>query len=277
MMDLLLRTAMVVGLLLVVPGAADERHAPPTPRKPAVPPAAAAEPSKPAEPPKAPEAAKAGEAHAPAVAPSEPAAETAGHQAHAASEPEEIWKDLIEGNRRFVEGKPRKLDLAARRAELAKGQHPRTIVLGCSDSRVSPSLVFDQSLGDLFEVRTAGNIADPIALGSIEYAAEHLHAKVLLVLGHESCGAVAAAAAGARLPTANLEAIVNRIAPALAELKGSSKSEGYERKAVEANVHQSAMDTVQRSPIVQKDVDEGKLTVIKAVYSLKTGEVRRLE
>ena len=94
--------------------------------------------------------------------------------------PDEIWVKLMEGNKRFVAGKPRSRTLIRTRQELARGQQPEVIVLGCSDSRVSPTLVFDQSLGDLFVIRTAGNIADPIALGSMEYAAEHLHSKVLL-------------------------------------------------------------------------------------------------
>jgi carbonic anhydrase len=192
------------------------------------------------------------------------------------SSPDEIWADLLEGNRRFMAGKPKPRALVAAREELAKGQHPQVIVLGCSDSRVSPELVFDKNLGELFVVRTAGNIADTIALGSLEYAAEHLHSKVLVVLGHEKCGAVAAAASGAKMPTANLDAIVKRIFPVIEKYTICAQGDQLLGLAVEANVQQSARDVVAESPILQKEVADRTLTVIRAVYKLKTGEVYRL-
>jgi carbonic anhydrase len=95
------------------------------------------------------------------------------------------------GNKRFVAGKPRAHALVSLRRKLASRQQPNVIVLSCSDSRVSPELVFDQTLGELFVVRTAGNVADPVGLGSIEYAVDHIHSPVLVVLGHQKCGAVA--------------------------------------------------------------------------------------
>ena len=88
---------------------------------------------------------------------------------------DEVWNSLMAGNRRFVAGKPQARDLASLRHKLASGQSPKAIILSCSDSRVGPELIFDQSLGDLFVVRTAGNVADAVALGSIEYAVDHLH------------------------------------------------------------------------------------------------------
>lgn len=192
------------------------------------------------------------------------------------STPEEIWADLLQGNKRFVAGKPAVRDLVHRREELVQGQHPQVIVLGCSDSRVSPSLVFDKNLGDLFVIRTAGNVADPVALGSIEYAVEHVHSSVLLVLGHENCGAVAATASGEKMPTPNLEAIVKKIRPAMERVKGRAEGEKFLRLVEEANVHQSASDIVQNSPIVAAEASAGKLTIIKAMYGLKTGAVTRL-
>ena len=201
---------------------------------------------------------------------------------HAATEhkqlttPEEIWTDLMEGNRRFIAGKPKTRPLVAARERLASGQHPQVIVLGCADSRVSPELVFDKNLGELFVVRTAGNIADPIALGSIEYAAEHLHSKVIVVLGHEKCGAVAAAASGEKMPTPSLDAIVKRIFPAIEKYTICAQGDQLLGLAVEANVQQSARDIVAESTLLQKEVAERKLTVIRAVYKLKTGEVQRL-
>src|SRR5438105_3680928 len=108
---------------------------------------------------------------------------------------------LKDGNARFAADKPNKRDVGAdKRKELAKGQHPFAIVLTCADSRVAPELLFDAGLGELFVLRVAGNIADPAVVGSIEYAVEHLHTPLIVVLGHESCGAVAAALDGAKLP-----------------------------------------------------------------------------
>lgn len=189
---------------------------------------------------------------------------------------EEIWSDLMEGNRRFVAGKPKVRPLVAAREELYKGQHPQVIVLGCADSRVSPELVFDKNLGELFVVRTAGNIADPIALGSIEYAAEHLHSRVVVVLGHEKCGAVAAAASGEKMPTPNLDAIVKKIFPVIEKYTICAQGDQLLGLAVEANVAQSARDIVADSTILQREIAEKKLTIIRAVYKLKTGEIYRL-
>ena len=116
---------------------------------------------------------------------------SASSQKALASE-EDTLARLMNGNARFVKGQHRPANYKRERAELTKGQRPYAIVLSCSDSRVPPEIVFDESLGKLFVVRVAGNVVDPIALGSIEYAAEHLHSKLLFVLGHESCGAVKA-------------------------------------------------------------------------------------
>jgi carbonic anhydrase len=190
--------------------------------------------------------------------------------------PQEIWADLMEGNKRFVEGKPNDRNLVPRRAELAKGQKPRVMVLACADSRVSPELVFDKSLGDLFVVRSAGNLADPIALGSLEYAAEHLGSKVLVVLGHEKCGAVGAAAAGTKVESSNLNAIIRRINPALKPLREKLRGEELARQGVEANVHHVAKTIEAKSKVLAHLVEEGELVIVKAVYRLETGEVVKL-
>jgi carbonic anhydrase len=188
----------------------------------------------------------------------------------------DVWARLMAGNQRFVTGKLRARDVVARRGEVLPGQHPQVVVLACSDSRVSPSLVFDQGLGDIFEIRTAGNVADPVALGSIEYALIHLPVRVLVILGHEKCGAVAAAASGAKMSTANLQAIVNKIAPAIAKVAGDRKSQGYLRHAEEANVMQCAVDLLANSPVVLRETAANNVEMVKAVYSLETGKVRRL-
>ncbi len=187
-----------------------------------------------------------------------------------------IWADLLAGNKRFQTGTPRPREFVRKRKALAGGQQPQVIVLGCSDSRVCPSLVFDKNLGDLFVIRTAGNLADAVALGSIEYAAEYLHAPVLLILGHEKCGAVAAAASGEKAPTSNLESIVARIRPALKKASGHAEGPDRLRLAERANIHRSAADLLRRSPLLRGKVAAGKLALIKAIYQLRSGLVVRL-
>lgn len=190
---------------------------------------------------------------------------------------EEIWANLLAGNQRFVAGKPLVRDEAGRRSAVLAGQQPQIVVLACSDSRVSPTLIFDQGLGDLYEVRTAGNVADALAMGSIEYAVEHLPIRIVVILGHEKCGPVAAAASGEKMPTANLQAVVEKIAPAIAKVKGDRKTQEFLRKAEEANVLQCAVDLLADSPIVLRESAANNIEIIKAVYSLITGQVRRLE
>jgi carbonic anhydrase len=189
---------------------------------------------------------------------------------------EKIWAGLVDGNRRFQEGKQSPRDLVGRRAELVGGQQPQVIVLACSDSRVCPSLIFDKNLGELFVIRTAGNLADPIALGSIEFAAEYLQSKVLVVLGHENCGAVAAAASGASVPSPNLESIVARVRPAIESVKGQAEGDELLRLAEQANVRHSARDLLSNSPLLRQKVADGKLNLVKALYHLSTGQVERL-
>src|SRR5690349_11077443 len=121
---------------------------------------------------------------------------------------DQLWNALESGNRRFASGKPESRNLVARRKELAKTQNPRVAVLSCADSRVPPELVFDEGLGDLFVVRSAGENADPLAVGSLEYAVEHLGTVVIVVMGHQSCGAVKAACASGEVGSPNLEAVV---------------------------------------------------------------------
>lgn len=190
---------------------------------------------------------------------------------------EAIWTDLMKGNSRFMAGKHTVINFAVSRIKLVKEQHPQVIVLGCSDSRVPPEFVFDKNLGELFVVRDAGNIADEVSLGSIEYAVAHLHSKVLLILGHESCGAVAAAVSGAKMPSKNLRAIVERIAPAFEDSDTCKIGGASNLSCVELNVRHSTEDVLLNSPIIKKAVAEGELTVIRAVYRMETGSVVRLD
>ncbi len=211
----------------------------------------------------------------------QPAAPAAPHAVHHHApaptlSPDAIWANLMAGNARFVAGKTQSRALPALRHKLASGQQPHTIVLACSDSRVSPELVFDQSLGDLFVVRAAGNIADPVGLGSIEYAVDHLHSTLLVVLGHRKCGAVAAACSGDKMPSRNLEAIVDKIDPAVRQAKTYAKADDLVESAIKENIHQSARDVLANSEILREAVHEGKLTVIEAEYELDSGAVVRV-
>jgi len=186
--------------------------------------------------------------------------------------PDAIWDDLMAGNKRFVAGHPASREYVNLRHQLAKGQSPSTIVLGCADSRVGPELVFDKNLGDLFVVRAAGNVAGPIDLGSIEYAVEHLGSSLIVVLGHSDCGAVKAACTHETLPAPNLSAIGEKIRPACA--KGDKNAI---QASVEQNVRKSAKDLLANSAILREFVHEGKVHIVPAVYDLDSGEVVRLK
>jgi carbonic anhydrase len=160
----------------------------------------------------------------------------------------------------------------AHRATLASGQHPFAIILSCSDSRVPPEQVFAQGLGDLFVVRVAGNVAESATVASVEYAAAHLGARLLLVLGHAECGAVKAALASAT-DTPAIRELVAAIRPAVEPLPRDAKLE----TAVCANVHRAHEQLLSQSALLKGFVRDGKLEVREAYYELATGEVRFLE
>lgn len=198
------------------------------------------------------------------------------HEHHAVQvSADQVWNELAAGNRRFAEGKSRPADYVARREQLVKGQHPRVAVLSCSDSRVPPELLFDQSLGDLFVVRTAGNSADAIGIGSLEYAVEHLGSTVLVVLGHQSCGAVSAACSGSKMPTPSLEAVVLPVQQSCAAAKQRKGGDVIDF-AVHDHVHQVAQALLAKSAVLKHAVAEGKLTIVEAYYRLDSGLVTRL-
>lgn len=197
--------------------------------------------------------------------------------AQSARSANEIWADLIEGNERFVAGKPKVRDVRKLRGSLAGSQHPNVVVLGCADSRVAPEILFDQNLGDLFVVRSAGNIADAIGIGSIEYSVEHLGSSVLVVLGHTKCGAVTAACSREKMPSLNLQAIVDKIEPAVPKGERASATAEIIETAIKQNVHQSAKNVIAGSDILRHFVEQGKLTIIEAEYQLDTGKIVRLD
>jgi carbonic anhydrase len=175
-----------------------------------------------------------------------------------------------------VDGKGHSQDYVARRAELTQSQHPLVAVLSCSDSRVPPEILFDKGLGDMFVVRTAGNSADALGLGSLEYAVEHLGARMIVVLGHQSCGAVSAACSSDKMPSQNLEAVVqpiNRSCSVAKEQKGAGDPIDL---AVHDHVHRTAQELLTKSAILKHEVEKGHLTIIEAYYSLHSGMVTRL-
>ena len=180
---------------------------------------------------------------------------------------------LLAGNARYMSGKithPRQD--GARRGEVAKGQAPFAMVLSCADSRVPPEILFDQGLGDLFLVRVAGNIADSHALGSLEYGAQVLGAKFLMVLGHEYCGAVDAAAKGGHVG-GNIDSIIDAIAPAAARAKADPDKTTLLDRAVVENVREVLTVIGKRSPALAGLAAKGSLTIVGARYDLDSGEV----
>jgi carbonic anhydrase len=189
-------------------------------------------------------------------------------------------KLLMEGNERFIAGHRLSRDEPGRRTELAKSQHPIAVVVSCSDSRVPPEIVFDQTLGDLFDVRTAGHVVGDLELGSIEYAAEHLHTPLILVLGHQRCGAVTAAVSAAGADHASgqdeghITAIVKAIGPAVAQTK-SQPGDAVEN-AMRANVRETVQRLRSSDPILSHLVHEGKLKVVGGRYDLDSGKVEIL-
>lgn len=176
--------------------------------------------------------------------------------------------NLVEGNTRFINEKYLNDHISADyRKELAKGQHPFAVIVTCSDSRVSPELVFDQGLGDLFVIRTAGEVVDELEIGSIEYAVEHLGAKLVVVLGHESCGAVSAAVTGGEMPK-NIASIVNQIKPAV--VKAKTQTGNLISNAIINNVN-LVVDKINNNSDVLKEMKDVK--VVGAVYSLTNSKV----
>jgi carbonic anhydrase len=191
---------------------------------------------------------------------------------------DEALARLVAGNERFVRGEARfptvqKEILAA----LAKGQHPYATILGCSDSRVPPELIFDAGFGELFIVRVAGNVISPEVMGTLQYAGVHLRTPLFIVLGHEGCGAVAAALAarhGAREPS-RIALLLENILPGLHNLPPELAPDEEMRNAVEANVRWS-MHQLLETPEVKDRMVEGTMKLVGGVYELESGRVRFL-
>ena len=184
---------------------------------------------------------------------------------------ESVLAELKSGNGRHVKHRyQHPHETVERMRQLVTGQHPHAEILSCSDSRVPPEIVFDQGLGDLFIVRVAGNVATDTELGSLEYGAEHLHIPLVVVLGHESCGAVTAAVQGGP-PEGHIAALVDLIKPAVEKTRGTSGDPVA--NAVRMNVELVVKQLRSSTPILSELVAHGKLRIVGAVYSIETGSV----
>jgi carbonic anhydrase len=185
----------------------------------------------------------------------------------------EAIEKLKQGNMRFVNNWTSNKDFKAQREALLKGQTPFATVLTCSDSRVVANYIFDTGLGDIFIVKNAGNVAnDDITLGTIEYGVEHLHTPVLIVLSHEFCGAVTATC---QCRGKNDEGHIKNIVAAIAPI---AEKDGYDvDKSIKDNMNETIRTLPQKSEIIKKLVDGGRLSIVGAYYSLTTGKVEFFE
>ena len=201
------------------------------------------------------------------------------HASAPAFSADEALQRLREGNERFLRGEARFPTVQKEvLAGLAKGQHPYATIIGCSDSRVPPELVFDAGFGELFIVRVAGNVIMPSVMGTLQYAAIHLRTPLFLVLGHEGCGAVDAALAllreAAPVPS-RIALLLQTILPGLREVPAAASPAEQLDAAVEANVRWS-MRQIRETPEAQARADEGVMRLAGAVYELHSGRVRFL-
>ena len=180
-------------------------------------------------------------------------------------------KRLIDGNERYVTERYAVIDVGIeRRAELAEGQYPFAVIVGCADSRVPPEIVFDQGLGNLFVVRTAGEVVDDIVLGSVEYAVKYLDVRLIVVLGHEDCGAVEAAVVGTYHP-GHISAVVEAIGPAVEKAK--TQKGDLLNNAIKANIDLNVYKLKSSSHILREAMMNKCLKIIGALYDIHDGYV----
>ena len=223
----------------------------------------------------------------PAPAPEAPPApelvsEVLTAEAQQALTPEQVLADLKAGNERFVAGTLTARDyMAQAEATAADGQYPKAAILGCVDSRVPPEIIFDQGIGDVFVGRVAGNVEDVNLVGSMEFATKVAGSKVIVVLGHTSCGAIKGAADGVKL--GNLTELLNDFdapiarAAAATEGEATSSNTAFLNLAIEENVRQTIADILDQSSIIADMVANGELLIVGGVYDLASGRVSWLE
>jgi carbonic anhydrase len=189
--------------------------------------------------------------------------------------PVTAWKALKEGNQRFVEGKPEHPSQSIEhRASLASEQKPTAVVFGCADSRVAAEIIFDQGLGDMFVVRTAGHVIDSAVLGSIEYAVTVLNVPLVVVLGHDSCGAVKATLSAiddGAVPAGYVRDVVERVTPSilLGRRDGLTRVDEFEAR----HVNETVAQLCRRSTAIAERLDVGALAIVGVTYHLADGRV----
>ena len=189
---------------------------------------------------------------------------------------DQAMKNLTEGNARFVSGNAIHPDqsIADRRAELVASQHPFAVIVTCSDSRVPPEIVFDQGLGDIFVIRTAGEVMDNVTLGSIEYAVDHLNVPLVLVLGHDGCGAVDAVVSGGEAH-GHIVDLVEAIKPAVETARGMKGD--LLSNSIDVNTQNIVAKLKSSEPILSLAVKQDKLKILGARYHLDSGMVNIME
>jgi carbonic anhydrase len=193
---------------------------------------------------------------------------------------DEAMQLLVDGNERFLRGEARCPRVTPQMlAGLAKGQQPYATVLGCSDSRVPPEIVFDAGLGELFIIRVAGNVLSPEVAGSLQYAGSHLHTPLFVVLGHEGCGAIGAALEykchGAQ-QRSRIQVLVDTICPGISEIDPELPPHVRLAQAVESNVRWTVRQ-IRESPEGQARLAEGRVKLVGAIYQIESGRVRFLK
>jgi carbonic anhydrase len=193
---------------------------------------------------------------------------------------DEVLLRLKEGNERFLRGEARFPTVQKEvLANMARGQHPYATILGCSDSRVPPELIFDAGFGELFIIRVAGNVISPEVMGSLQYAGVHLKTPLFVVLGHERCGAVAAAMAARRGDSrerSRIAGLLDTIVPGLRDVPEGLPEDEEMARAVDANVRWSIRQILE-TPEAQSRLEEGVMKIVGAVYEIHEGRVRFLD
>jgi len=193
-------------------------------------------------------------------------------ESQAGMTPASVLEKLKKGNARFVEKNMKSRDWLAKVSATAGVQYPFAVILACMDSRAPIEIIFDQGIGDVFGIRIAGNIVNDDVLGSMEYATKVVGAKLVVVLGHTSCGAVKGAIDDAKL--GNLTALLAKIRPAVsASGPGSAKDDAYVDKVAQANVSQAMKEIREKSPTIKDQLDAGTVGLVGAIYDVSTGKV----
>ncbi len=197
-----------------------------------------------------------------------------------ALEPKAVLQQLLDGNKRYASGKVTPPNVIERMAATSSGQYPKAYILSCVDSRVPVETVFDQGIGDLFVGRVAGNIESVEQLGSIEFATKVAGAKLVMVLGHEACGAVKGACDHVKL--GNLTTLLGEIEPAVDAVNGvegerNSKNQKFVEAVIEKNVRLTVADLRKRSPDLAELEKSGSVMIVGGIYSLHDGTVRILD